>query len=337
MNLEMILDLAVDFSPPHKYKTMLEITTIQNLSPIELEVQELRKQYGGIIIDGVADKQGYRDADKARAAVRARRLELQKDGKAIEQRIAEIKKEFQGGLGIVLDDLELLEKEIKFKLELIDKESEKIKAAAKAEKEDAERKELESFNARVELLFESGFTYNGLQYTVGSIMVEPATVAQMSDENLAQIVAAGKSEFDRIQAILNPIQEKPIIEEFATEYDGVSGLVFGWAEDLAKAKKENEFDQAKYEEKQQLRYAEEAALIDAELPFGQVPVYPNGDQLITTTQIEPINVVNQFTRVLPDGYVLGFNSARNKVIELLNNSKPKRRGELIIEIQQLEY
>ncbi len=305
---------------PQNNSAMFEIVSTDNTSQVELEIQKFKTDYGSLQISGVQDREGYKSVQEAAKAVRARRLELQKEAKIIDQKIAQIKKDFNANAKLIIDGLDSLETELRQKLQAIDDEKERIKQAEKAAK-------LQKFVTRTQQLFDTGFLFNGWAYSLGTILVYTEDVHELSEDAFAEIVANGvamKAEIDAKEAerqkILDDLEQsrlksiprddtpKLILDE-ADEYVPEAEADF-WAGQPAV---DLPFDVPTINESR----------IPPDGPF--MPVY---DRLPTPPPSLPS---------FPVGYTLGFDAARNKVLQILDSPEKMTRDELKARIRSLEY
>lgn len=279
---------------------MLEISTTTNLTPIENELLEIRSKFAELEIDGINDRQNYLKVQEAAKQVRARRLELQKQAKEVETRIAQIKKDFQTSTGLVIDSWQELETSLREKMAAIDNEKARLKEIERIQEQERQQQELEEFNTKVDLLFEGGYMYNGQNYVVGAIMVSPEDLHGMDDAQVMAAVNRGLDEKRRIESLLNPVvvDALPELEE-AKDAEWV----------------EKDFDGGVLESAQ---YEAQDA------PFGN-------DEIMWEPEIEPAKPTH------PQGYTMGFDAARNKIMLLIQNAPPISRADLLDRIRVIEY
>lgn len=177
------------------------------ISPYQKAIQEYRKQYSGITIAGIEDRDGYKAAQEAAKNVRATRLALQKESSAIVKAINDFKSKFQGHAKKVIGEFSELEEELRGEMARIDQEK-------AAEKERERLAELKRFNDRTDLLFEAGFTYDGYQYRAGAVFVVSGEIGDMPEEEFNAKVQEGREEAARLARLIEEA-EKEKAEESA--------------------------------------------------------------------------------------------------------------------------
>ena len=151
--------------------------TIYNAT--EAAIAEIKKNYLGLTIAGVDDKDGYKAvAEGLRIVVGLRNK--------VDKRRQELKRHIDNGSKHILTELAPVETALKLQKDRIDKELERIKQ----EKEEAERL---AFVARTQKLFDIGFTFNGSIYVLGLLFVSPTQVKESSEADWAKFIADGEA------------------------------------------------------------------------------------------------------------------------------------------------
>lgn len=173
------------------------------IKPYSETIQELRKQYAGITIAGTEDRDGYKSAAEAAKTVRAERLALQSQASGIVKALNDFKGKFQARAKSIIGEYSELEEEIRTEMARIDEEK-------RAEKERQRLAELQKFNDRTDLLFETGFVFDGYQYKVGTVFVVSGQIGDMEDEEFNALVDKGREEAERLA---KAVKEAPIQEE----------------------------------------------------------------------------------------------------------------------------
>ena len=119
-----------------------------------------------------------------------------------------------------------LENEIRAEISRIDDEKQAIKEAEA-------RARAEEFRRRTDILFNAGFSFDGIFYRVGTYQVEAEKVLELSPEALERLAKNGKAEADRIAAILTAAttteepgdgesapKDKPLLEKKSWMFPG---------------------------------------------------------------------------------------------------------------------
>ncbi len=140
--------------------------TIYNAT--EAALAEIKKNYIGLTITGVDDKDGYKAvAEGLRIVVGLRNK--------VDKRRQELKRHIDNGSKHILTELAPVETALRLQKDRIDNEVERIKQ----EKAEAERL---AFVARTEELFKLGFTFNGAIYTLAHLVMTPTQVKDADDQ-----------------------------------------------------------------------------------------------------------------------------------------------------------
>lgn len=180
------------------------------IKPYSETIQELRAQYAGITIAGIEDRDGYKAAAEAAKTVRAERLALQKQAGGIVKTLNDFKTKLQARAKSIIGQYSELEEEIRTEMSRIDEEK-------RAEKERQRLAELKKFNDRTDLMFETGFVFDGYQYKVGTVFVVSGEIGDMGDEEFNELVEKGRQEAERLARIVkeapaHPAEPNPVGE-----------------------------------------------------------------------------------------------------------------------------
>jgi hypothetical protein len=294
---------------PQNNKTMLQIESKDNTNAIEQEIQKFKEDYGALQISGVLDRDGYKSVQEAAKTVRARRLELQKEAKAIDQKIAQIKKDFNANAALIIGGLDQLEMELRQKLQTIDDEKERIKQAEKGAR-------LEKFVTRTQQLFDIGFLFNGSVYTLGAIMVTTDSIHELEEEAFAEIVEQGKvmkAEIDAREA-----ERQKMLQEL----------------EQSRIKSIPQYNTSKIILDEAGEFVPEE---EADFWAGKPVDLPFDTDLAPSVAFAPKMEFKPELNHLPVGYTLGFDAARNKVLQILESTEKMTRDELKTRIRELEY
>ena len=172
------------------------------IKPYSETIQELRAQYTGITIAGIEDRDGYKAAAEAAKTVRAERLALQKQAGGIVKILNDFKTKFQARAKSIIGEYSELEEEIRTEMSRIDEEK-------RAEKERQRLAELKKFNERTDLMFETGFVFDGYQYKVGTVFIVSGEIGDMSDDEFNTLVEKGRQEAERLARIVKEAPAEP--------------------------------------------------------------------------------------------------------------------------------
>jgi hypothetical protein len=312
-------------------KTMLQIESKDNTNAIEQEIQKFKEDYGALQISGVLDRDGYKLVQEAAKVVRARRLELQNEAKDIDKKIAQIKKDFNANAKLIIDGLDHLEIELRQKLKSIDDEKERIKQAEKAAR-------LQKFVTRTQQLFDTGFLFNGSVYTLGTIMVTTDAIHELEEEAFAAIAEQGvamKAEIDAKEAQRKELEAKFEALQQNGKLNGIRPKEKMIVDEHGPVDPESNFWNGREEYRPIEKWEEVADKLSKEIPFDTIPTFngihpimPIHDRLPTPKPSLPS---------FPVGYTLGFDAARNKVLQILDSTEKMTREELKTKIREIEY
>jgi hypothetical protein len=307
---------------------MLEIQSTDTSSQIEQEINDLKNLVAPLEITGVDDRKGYKQVLELAKQVRSRRLEIQKNVKEIDSKIAQIRKDFNQNSRLIIDEFSEIETGLRQKLQVIDDEKEMIKQAEKAAK-------LQRYTDRTQQLFDTGFVFNGVIYSLGTLMATSEAINDWDDDAFGALLADGakmKAEIDEREAekeeLLSQLKgirakERMIIDEA----DGVES--FGDPLKIGKS-----FAQTHLEDRSS-RFWEENSGSMGEWPEQDLSKLPFDVNIgfVQTMPAEPEKSIPKY----PAGYTMGFDAARNKVLEILNGTEKMTREELKSKIIDLEY
>lgn len=243
-------------------------------------------------IDGIDDKKGMKAVNDAIKKVKTAKSNVEKDRKAIVSEIVAHQKFVNSTAG----DLKM---EIENILAPLEDERQRIENEKIEKIEQEKREKLQRFNARTDQLFGAGFTFDGVNYSVGAYQLTANDVEEMADDDFAQTVEAGKAEKERIDKML----------------------------ELAKQAAKNTEPKPDPEPKNDL---ETPGALFGDLPFddgsgsfGEMPAQP-----------EPVPAHTPET-YHPEGYDVGFESCRKKVLLIFEKNERIKRSELIEKIKAL--
>lgn len=195
---------------------LLDTPEVEKLAPItkvEVEIARMRNEYSGLTIAGVDDREGFNKVSTARKEVKAVRVQVEKERKALVDDAVKWQRQVNE-----------VAKGITAQLEEIETPLEEMEKAHLAEKErikqEAERLRKEKIQNRCQVISSvSGTTFNGVAYTLGKFKIEFSAIETLSDDDFQskveeleveyQIILeerlaaerAAKEEADRLEAI----------------------------------------------------------------------------------------------------------------------------------------
>lgn len=164
---------------------------VKALPVVERKLAQLKAKYATVTISGIDDKKGYeavkagiRDLTSFRTATTAKSLEITKDYKDIISGI----KDFSKNIVDQLSDIEQPLRDAKLKYE----------ADLEAEKKRKEAEEQKRIDDRIAQVKESGLSFDGSFYVLGSISVDLVTIKKMPDDKFLMLQAKAKAEAEKI-------------------------------------------------------------------------------------------------------------------------------------------
>ena len=220
-------------------------------------------------------------------------------------------------LAAIISDIEIVKKNIKFNADLIfgrllniedplkilvDQIKEETKSDRAKRKSAADKKLAE----RIATLFEVGFMYDGANYIIGLIILDPDQIKKATEEEFAAMLENGANEKERLEKYKNKLLA---LEELDQGHDVQEEI-----EKVSEHLQEN--------------------------PVQESPFEPNseviGYQVLKDKEIkEPIS--DNLEDYKPEGFKLGFDACRIAIIEKLKNPEKVKRSDLILWIEGLDY
>lgn len=204
-------------APPEKLETVtgenvsqentgqvLEIMTADQVADNEVKkfnlalawIEQRKKEYSGLAIAGVDDKEGFKAVDNAWREIRQKRLAVANKHKELKADYLVITRKIDGAKNQFTDLLEEIEIPLKAELDRIEKikDDEKNRVARELE---------ERLQARVTELLASGMRFDGSFYSIGTeVSMDVVTLKEMNEENYSRLLGIVKdkhqAELDRI-------------------------------------------------------------------------------------------------------------------------------------------
>lgn len=187
---------------------VLEVPEVEKLAPItkvETEIARMRKEYSGLTISGQSDKEGFARVVSARKDVKAVRVQVEKERKALvddavkwQQQVNEAARGIKEKLVAIEEPLQKLEDEYLAEKERI--------------KQEAERQRKEKIQNRVQVIMSiSGVNFNGVLYSLGKSSIGQLDVETLPDNDFQSKVEALEAEYQII------LEEKLAAERAARE------------------------------------------------------------------------------------------------------------------------
>lgn len=217
-----------------------EVDKLTPITKVESEIARMRTDYSGLTISGVDDKAGFAKVVSARKDVKAVRVHVEKERKALvddavkwQRQVNEAAKGITNQLVEIEGPLQKLEDDYLAEKERI--------------KQEAERLRKEKIQNRVQVIMSvSGVNFNGISYLLGKFSVNHADVETLPDSDFQSKIEALEAEYQII------LVEKQEAERIAKEE----------AERLEAQRKEQEAAAAELKRQQEEIAAERKRLDD---------------------------------------------------------------------------
>jgi hypothetical protein len=151
-------------------------------------IEQYKKEFSGLKVADIQDKEGYKKVKAAWQIVRGKRLEVEKKHKLIKADYVVIGRAIDGEKNRLVGLLEPLENELGGELDRID-------GLVEAEKLREENERQKKLQGRVAELLESGMTFNGSYYCIGeSVSMDVVTLKNFSDADYTTFLDRVKAE-----------------------------------------------------------------------------------------------------------------------------------------------
>lgn len=161
---------------------------IKKFNIADAAIAEMKKQYSGLTISGIDDKEGYKKVHAAWQIVRGKRLQVEKVHKIIKADYLVVSRAIDGEKNRLLDLISPLENSLNNELERID-------GLIEAEKQKAEREAQERLQTRVATLLDNGMQFNGSFYAIGeTISIDVVTLKNYKDAEFTALLERVKAE-----------------------------------------------------------------------------------------------------------------------------------------------
>lgn len=325
----------------------MELALMASLKPTDLVILNLKESYGDPSIF-----KNKTQLNKAVTAVAKERKQVEKIRKDGVSKMMKMKKGFN-------DEAERLKGLIlEIETPLIETRNAIVQKEKEAKKLE-EEKVMERFTARTQRLFDVGFTYDGANYVVGTLLVTPEQVDKMEDGVFDATVDSGKAVADQMKKLMElakaqmekdkaakPAPSGPEQPIGNSDSDSIIGNPDAPSVDVV-AETPIKFDSDGISE---VEYETQPPLPEIKTDGGVVdlPFEIDTDTPADTSEPIPDNV-DELTKEIdwdederrifgdkkeagdyrPAGYIMGFNACRKGVLDHLKNNPKLRRAELI--------
>lgn len=187
---------------------VLEISEVEKLAPItkvESEIIRMRNEYSGLTIAGVDDKAGFNKVSAARKEVKAVRVQVEKERKALVDDAVKWQRQVNEAANGIKDQLVAIE-------EPLQKLEDDFLAEKERIKQEVERLRREKIQNRVQVIMSvPGVNYNGVLYTLSKFNIGQLDVENLSDDDFQSKVEALEAEYQII------LEERLAAEQAAKE------------------------------------------------------------------------------------------------------------------------
>lgn len=290
-----------DQNPEFNKEVVLE-KSIALFTPAESLLNDFKDLYGEMPVVEITDKEGIKGLKSGHKVVKEKRIEYGKVLREFISTMEDIKKTVKLKAVKTVDGFKAIEINLKNEIDRIKDEIEKSKKTE-------EYKQLAVFNERVDELNEIGFEFDGANYLLGSIVLDPVEISGATPDLWGEVIETCIEESKRLEKL----KEAKRLEEL----------------------------QAIEDEKEEP--APQPEIIDHAQPGAASNDGDDGDlfgnddhSFVPIT--DPLQEVNTDPlNYHPGGYKLGFDACREKILSRLDDPEPIKRGDLKELIRNLKY
>lgn len=162
----------------------------------EASIAKLKADAQSIVINGVDDKQGYKEAETARKFIKSKRVAVNKKREELNEEAIAYQRTVNAEAKRITSMLEPIEEELEAKIKAIDDEKERIKV-------EAIRAKQEKIASRFKQLLKLGMLLIGEMYHIGDQRVSHGEIETWDDEIWTDFVQICQREYDENQRILS--------------------------------------------------------------------------------------------------------------------------------------
>ena len=181
----------------------------------DAKINEMKLNYGQLVINGTDDKDGYNKVSEAYAVVKKARTGIENKRKTIKDGYLKVGAAIDFEAKRLTNLLKPLEEDLKSKKEAIDNEKERLKKLKEKEEE-------EKLNARITELIKEGMVFDGSCYAIGdTISIDVVTVRNLPQDKYEVLKAKVQFEKQRIdkEAEEKRLEEQRKKEEFEKQQE----------------------------------------------------------------------------------------------------------------------
>lgn len=208
---------------------------LQHFNSVKAVLEEMANSYRDLTIEGIDDKAGFKKVSEARKDLKAKRVELTKQGKSMRDGLTQINRFIKSKEDELVGIIAPVEEKLQEEENRIEAEKERIRL-------EAEVRERARIQARVDTLLQYGR------------QVDIAELTSLSDETFELLVAKAKEEFEVEQEEKRRKEEERLAEERRMEEE---------RERLRKEHQALEEERRKIREEQEKIEAEKRAIEEA--------------------------------------------------------------------------
>lgn len=167
----------------------------------EREIAEIVSIAGKLEIADIHDKEGIKRVEDAWRNVRNLRLGLGKTAEELKEPALKWQRVVLARHKALADPLDVLEKNLKAKLKAVEDEKKRLA-------EEAERQRELMRNQRISKLLAAGFSFNGLLYSIGELVVSVDALQDYTDDDFAMVLNRGAKLNEQLEADKRAEQER---------------------------------------------------------------------------------------------------------------------------------
>jgi hypothetical protein len=233
---------------------------LQKFNLADAAIMKLSEDYLPLKTNGIKDTKAYAAVHEARMDIKGRRVDVQKKGKELREDAIAFQKAVIAEEKRLVGLLQPIEEHLQAEEDKVDNEKARIKA-------EAEAKEAARIQGRVNVLFDYGCKFNGLDYILDSLAISQDSVKSYSDEDFQSFCLKLQDRVEAEKARVAAEEQKrreeaerlaKVAAEQEAERQRLATIAKAQAEQEAKIKAEQEALERQKREAQAQKEREEA-------------------------------------------------------------------------------
>lgn len=218
---------------------------LQAFETKKAQLSELAMTSKGVVVADIHDKKQLEAVSTTRKKLKAERVEIEKQGKALRDNVTAISKNISAKEKELVGIISPVEDELQAEEDRVNKELENVRLIQ-------ERQEQERLSCRCKGLVDNGCAFDGSNYSIEELTISMPIVKSMDDEKFAAFMEQVKAKnADILKAEAARVEAERIENErIAEEKKAEEGRLQKEREELDRQRKEFEEQQAKVKEEQ---------------------------------------------------------------------------------------